>query len=60
MYQAPISNDSPSLSGQELLSRGFQHVDALDICEGMLEVAAKKNIYKQMFNVGLYPTPTPG
>lgn len=49
------------LLGDEMYAFGFQNMDALDMCDNMLKLAKKKDLYTNYFNVGIfYPQETPG
>lgn len=44
------------LTGASLATYGFSHIDGLDYSDEMLEVAAKRDIYRRLLNVDLRAT----
>jgi 2-polyprenyl-3-methyl-5-hydroxy-6-metoxy-1,4-benzoquinol methylase len=46
------------LTGQELYKRGYTTIDGLDISQGMIEQANKKQVYRNLYNSTLEEFPT--
>ena len=45
------------LVGENLRGRGYTHIDALDICQEMLDIAKEKDIYNKLICAALSEEP---